>query len=208
MGKVTVLQSDEFRDWLHRLRDSRATCTNSLSHSPNGVRQPRGCKATGRWLGGNENRLWPWLSCLFRAAGSIDHSSALRRRQEYATARHRSSPEIGGDTAAMRTTRFDAADYLATQDAQLEYITAAYETGDPDFIRDAYNLVARARGMTKIAAETGLSRESLYKALGERGNPEFGTMMRINRALGITLSAHPAKSNRRRPRRKSHGATG
>jgi DNA-binding phage protein len=46
----------------------------------------------------------------------------------------------------MRTTRFDAADYLTTRDAQLEYIAAARETGDPDFIRDAYNLVARARG--------------------------------------------------------------
>jgi probable addiction module antidote protein len=102
----------------------------------------------------------------------------------------------------MRTTRFDAADYLNTRDAQVEYLTAAYETSDPEFIRDAYNLVARARGMTRIAAETGLSRESLYKALGESGNPEFGTVMRINRALGITLSAHLAKPNRR-PARKS-----
>jgi probable addiction module antidote protein len=107
----------------------------------------------------------------------------------------------------MKTTRFDAADYLTTREAQLEYITAAYETGDPEFIRDAYNLVARARGMAKIAAETGLSRESLYKALGQRGNPEFGTMMRINRALGITLSAHSAKP-RRRERRKPRGANG
>jgi DNA-binding phage protein len=52
-----------------------------------------------------------------------------------------------------------------------------------------------------------LSRESLYKALGQRGNPEFGTMMRINRALGITLSAHSAKP-RRRERRKPRGANG
>ena len=96
----------------------------------------------------------------------------------------------------MRTARFDAADYLGTKDAQVEYITVAYETGDPEFIRDAYNLVARARGMARIAAETGLSRESLYKALGEKGNPEFGTVMRINRALGITLSAHLAKPRR------------
>ncbi len=102
----------------------------------------------------------------------------------------------------MRTIRFDAADYLDTRDAQIEYITAAYETGDPEFIRDAYNLVARARGMTRIAAETGLSRESLYKALGENGNPEFGTMMRISRALGIRLSAHPAKRPRRDIRRR------
>jgi probable addiction module antidote protein len=102
----------------------------------------------------------------------------------------------------MRTERFDAADYFGTRNAHVEYITAAYETGDPEFIRDAYNLVARARGMTRIAAETGLSRESLYKALGERGNPEFGTMMRINRALGIKLTAHRAKPNRR-PLRKA-----
>jgi probable addiction module antidote protein len=96
----------------------------------------------------------------------------------------------------MRTTPFDPADYLGTREAQVEYITAAYETGDPEFIRDAYNLVARARGMARVAEETGLSRESLYKALSEKGNPEFNTVMKINRALGITLSAHLAKPNR------------
>ncbi len=101
-----------------------------------------------------------------------------------------------------RTTPFDVADYLASRQAQAEYITAAYETGDPEFIRDAYNVVARARGMAQIAEETGLSRESLYKALGERGNPEFGTVMKINRALGIALSAHPIKSARA-PARKT-----
>ncbi len=101
----------------------------------------------------------------------------------------------------MRTVRFDAADYLGSRESQVEYITTAYETGDPEFIRDAYNLVARARGMSRLAEETGLSRESLYKALGDRGNPEFGTMMKINRALGFTLSAHLVKPNRRRARK-------
>jgi probable addiction module antidote protein len=106
----------------------------------------------------------------------------------------------------LKITRFDAADYLTTREAQLEYITAAYETGDPEFIRDAYKIVARARGMSKIAADAGLSRESLYKALGESGNPEFGTIMRINRALGITLSAHAAKSGRKRQKRSPSAA--
>lgn len=101
----------------------------------------------------------------------------------------------------MKTTPFDAADYLATREAQVEYITTAYETGDPEFIRDAYNVVARARGMARIAQETGLSRESLYKALGGKGNPEFGTVMKINRALGITLSARIDDARRRRPRK-------
>src|SRR5215475_11994558 len=91
-----------------------------------------------------------------------------------------------------KTTRFDAADYLDTEERQVAYIAAALESGDADFVRDALGIVARARGMGGIARKAGLNRESLYKALGETGNPEFGTVMRIVRALGLTLSAHPA----------------
>jgi probable addiction module antidote protein len=105
----------------------------------------------------------------------------------------------------MKTARFDPAEYLDTREAQAEYLTAAFETEDSEFIRDAYNVVARARGMKRIAEDTGLSRESLYKALGEHGNPEFGTMMRINRALGFTLSAHLAKPRHRRSLRATKG---
>ncbi|MBV9631826.1 MAG: putative addiction module antidote protein [Xanthobacteraceae bacterium] len=90
-----------------------------------------------------------------------------------------------------KTTRFDAADYLDTQERQSAYIAQALETGDADFVRDALGVVARARGMGEIAKKAGLNRESLYKALGETGNPEFGTVMRIVGALGLTLSAHP-----------------
>lgn len=81
-------------------------------------------------------------------------------------------------------------------------MTAALETGDAEFIRDAVGVVARARGMTKIAKETGLSHESLYKALGETGNPEFATVMRIVRALGLTLSARPAEAGRKSKKRR------
>ena len=89
----------------------------------------------------------------------------------------------------IATTRFDAADYLDTPARQAAYITAAFETGDPAFVRDALGLVARARGMAKVAEAAELNRESLYRALGETGNPEFSTVMRILRALGLTLSA-------------------
>jgi probable addiction module antidote protein len=95
-----------------------------------------------------------------------------------------------------RTTRFDAADYLDSEERQIAYITAALETGDADFVRDALGIVARARGMGEIAKVAGLNRESLYKALGETGNPEFSTIMRVLRALGLTLSAHPATTTR------------
>ena len=101
------------------------------------------------------------------------------------------------------TTRFDAAEYLDTPERQAAYVTAAFETGDPAFVRDALGLVARARGMAKVAEAAELNRESLYKALGETGNPEFSTVMRILRALGLTLSARPAARKRSPKKRRA-----
>ena len=95
---------------------------------------------------------------------------------------------------AVRTKRFDPADYLTTDEALAEYISASLETGDPAFITDSLGIVARAKGMAKVARQAGLGRESLYKALGQTGNPEFSTVMRIVGALGLTLSARPAAS--------------
>ncbi len=100
-----------------------------------------------------------------------------------------------------KTTRFDAAAYLDTEEKQAAYISAALESGDPEFVRDALGLVARARGVAKVARTAELNRESLYRALGENGNPEFATVMRVVRALGLTLSARPA-ATKRAPRRK------
>jgi probable addiction module antidote protein len=80
-------------------------------------------------------------------------------------------------------------------------VPAAFETGDPACVRDAIGVVARSRGMAETAKRAELNRESLYKALGETGNPEFGTVMAILRALGLTLSARPART-KRTPRRR------
>ena len=101
-----------------------------------------------------------------------------------------------------KTTRFDAAEYLDSEERQVAYITTALETGDADFVRDALGLVARARGMGEVARNAGLNRESLYKALGDTGNPELRTVMRVLGAMGLTLSVHrvvvarPAKKRR------------
>jgi probable addiction module antidote protein len=103
----------------------------------------------------------------------------------------------------VKTTRFDVAEYLDSPERQAEYISAALETGDATFVRDAVGIVARARGMSDIARAAGLNRESLYKALGEKGNPEFGTMLGVLRALGLELAARPLKGRpaRQRPRK-------
>jgi probable addiction module antidote protein len=93
---------------------------------------------------------------------------------------------------AIKTRVFDAAAYLDSEEAIAEYLTAALETGDASFIADALGIVARAKGMTRIAEDAGLGRESLYKSLREGANPELTTVLRVVRALGLRLTATPA----------------
>ena len=71
------------------------------------------------------------------------------------------------------------------------YMAVALEEGDASEIRRALNTVARSLGMTAVAEEAGLGRESLYKALGDNGNPEFATVLKLMRAMGLKLSALP-----------------
>lgn len=95
---------------------------------------------------------------------------------------------------AVQFTRFDAAEYLNNPEEMAAYLDACLDEdpGDGSLIRTALNDIARARGMTQIAREAGMGRESLYKALGEKGNPEFVTIMKVVRALGLKLHASAA----------------
>ena len=91
--------------------------------------------------------------------------------------------------AKTKTKPWDAADYLNTKEDIVLYLEAAFEDGDPALIAAALGDAARAKGMTKVAAEAGLGRESLYKALSPEGNPEFATVLKVMRALGLRLRA-------------------
>ncbi|MCY3914359.1 MAG: putative addiction module antidote protein [Chloroflexi bacterium] len=93
--------------------------------------------------------------------------------------------------ATTRTRRWDPADHLDTDEDIVAYLEAAFEHGDPALIAAALGDVARARGMTKVAADAGLGRESLYKALSPNGNPEFATVLKVMQALGLRLHASP-----------------
>src|SRR5262245_20453862 len=95
--------------------------------------------------------------------------------------------------AKKKSKPFDAAEYLDSDDALAAYITEALLTHEIDLIVHAIGVAARARGMTDIAKQTGLSRESLYKALNEGGNPQFETINRVLEALGLQLRVVPAK---------------
>ena len=90
---------------------------------------------------------------------------------------------------SVRTRRWDPAEHLDSDEAIVAYIEAAMEDGDPAVITAALGDVARARGMSQIARDTGLSRESLYKALSADGNPEFSTIVRVLKALRLRLTA-------------------
>ena len=93
----------------------------------------------------------------------------------------------------LKTTLFDPAEYLDDDDAISAYIDEAIATGDAGFIAKCIGDVARARGMSQIAKDSGLSRESLYKALSTNGNPEFATILKVITALGLKLSVAVAK---------------
>jgi probable addiction module antidote protein len=95
--------------------------------------------------------------------------------------------------AKTKTKRWDAADYLKSDREVIAYLEAAFEDGDSGVVAAALGDIARAKGMTRVARQAGLGRESLYKALSAGGNPELGTVLRVVRALGIKLHAVPAR---------------
>jgi probable addiction module antidote protein len=84
---------------------------------------------------------------------------------------------------------FDAARYLTDDDAVAEYMNAVLETGNLDHLLLALGDIARARGMAQVAKDTGLGRESLYKALAPGAKPRFDTVLKVARALGVKLTA-------------------
>lgn len=89
---------------------------------------------------------------------------------------------------------FDAAGYFTGEETIAEYLTAALEDPNPDMFLVAVRDVARARGMTQLAKDSGLGRESLYKALSPGAKPRHETIQKIIRALGVKLSAAPLRA--------------
>ena len=94
--------------------------------------------------------------------------------------------------AKTKTRPWEVAEHLETDEDMAAYLEAALEEGDAALVAAALGDIARAKGMALIAQETGLGRESLYKALSPEGNPEFATVLKVVRALGLRLRATTA----------------
>ena len=95
---------------------------------------------------------------------------------------------------AEKFSKFDSAEYLKTEEDMAAYLDACLEEAedDPAFITKALGVIARARGMSQLARDTGMTRQALYKALSEDGNPEFSTVLKVVHALGLKLGAEVA----------------
>ena len=94
--------------------------------------------------------------------------------------------------AKTTTTPWDPVDHLKTEEDMVAYLEAALEEADPALVAAALGDIARAKGMTQVARDAGLGRESLYKAPSPAGNPEFATILKVVAALGLQLHAAPA----------------
>jgi probable addiction module antidote protein len=94
---------------------------------------------------------------------------------------------------AVQLRRWDSTEYLKTPEDMALYLEACLQEAGDDaaFIAKALGNIARAKGMSQLANDTGMGRESLYKALSGEGNPSFATILKVTRALGIELHAQP-----------------
>ncbi len=92
----------------------------------------------------------------------------------------------------LKTTKWDIADYLKTEEDIAAYMSAVLEDGEPALIAAAVGDIARAKGMTKIAKEAGLSRATMYKSFTKGGNPEFATVIKVINALGLKFHVEAA----------------
>lgn len=90
---------------------------------------------------------------------------------------------------ALKLRKWDSAEHLQTPDDMAAYLDACMEEAGDDaaFIAKALGNIARAKGMTQLAKDTGMGRESLYKALSGEGNPSFATVLKVTHALGLEL---------------------
>lgn len=95
-----------------------------------------------------------------------------------------------------KTTRYDVAEHLRTPQEMAAYLEACFEesAGDAAFVAKALGDIARAKGMSQVARDTGLSRESLYKALSGERTPTFDTILKVVHALGLELHASPLRT--------------
>jgi putative addiction module killer protein/probable addiction module antidote protein len=193
---IEVRCTIEFLKWMGGLQDGRAKRAIAARIDRLATGNPGDVKPVGRGVSELRIRYGPGYRIYYVQRGTVlivllcggDKSS---QDADIAKA-HVIAEDLEDWQMALKTLPYDSAEYVEDDQAIAEYLEEAMkiamEDSDPSFLAQALGTVARARGMSQIAKEAGLSRESLYKALGAEGNPEFGTILRVIQALGLRLS--------------------
>jgi len=88
----------------------------------------------------------------------------------------------------LETKKWDSAEFLHSDEDIAAYLEAVIEDGDPALLSHALGVIARARGMTRLAKQTGLAREALYRSLSRGGNPSFATVVKVAKVLGLKIT--------------------
>lgn len=97
---------------------------------------------------------------------------------------------------SLKTSAWDASEYLETEEDISAYLTAIMEEGDTALLQEALGDVAKARGMSEVARSANVGRESLYKSLSSEGNPSFKTITKVLSALGVRMTFEPASGDK------------
>lgn len=213
---IEVVQSETFKGWLAKLKDRQAIARINARIRRVAESGNFGDAKSAR-DGVSEMRIdyGPGYRIYFVQRGPVivDSDPAGRWRQadpgRRYQARDRDCEGLEGLNMAEKFTRWDAADYIESEEDMALYLDACLDEdpGDGSLVRAALNDIARACGMSQLARDTGLTREGLYKALSATGNPEFSTMLKVIKALKIKLHAAPATPTkpRRASRKKGDG---
>ncbi|WOH68757.1 addiction module antidote protein [Bradyrhizobium sp. BWA-3-5] len=189
-----ILTTDEFDRWLSDLADERARTKIASRVARLRFGNAGDVKPVGE--GVSEMRVHHG-----RDTASITSKWKERSSSFCAVEISRAKPRISSErrklllncerTAMIKISKFEAANYLKSPQAMADYLSEALATDDPEFICDALDTIARAKGMTQVAKETGLSRESLYKSLSGTTKPEFDTIRKVINSFGLRLVAEP-----------------
>ena len=198
---MQVQQTAVFRKWFEALRDDRAKgrITSRI------VRLREGNAGDARSLGGGLAELkidyGPGYRVYYVRKGDrlillLCGGDKSSQKEDIQRARVVLDSQLE-QNMAPNLTAFDPSEYLATEEAIRAFLEDAMESGDPKVIAASIGEVARAKGMSQLARQAGMSRESLYRALSEDGNPQLGTVVKVLKALGIQLSVASAGTGKK-----------
>jgi probable addiction module antidote protein/putative addiction module killer protein len=194
---IEIRKTEAFARWLDDLRDLRARARIQARIERLGAGNPGDVKPAGEGVSELRIDYGPGYRVYFKWRGRALIIFAGWRRQELAGQGHQGRAPLGarsrgvGSMGKTVTTRYDVAEHLRTPQEMAAYLEACLEEADGDaaFVAKALGDIARAKGMTQVARDAGLSRESLYKALSGERTPGFDTILKVVAALGLRLHA-------------------